>query len=92
MSRLRLALAHTAAVDIEPHLVLRAGPRRTQLATLNHTVWFHRPIKFDDWVLYSTTSPVAADSRGLASGHFFDRAGQVLATVTQEGIVKHFPG
>ncbi|KIU16407.1 acyl-CoA thioesterase II [Mycolicibacterium llatzerense] len=68
------------------------GHDRIFAVSMNHTVWFHRPIKFDDWVLYSTTSPVAADSRGLASGHFFDRAGQVLATVTQEGIVKHFPG
>lgn len=67
------------------------GHDRIFAVTMNHTVWFHRPIKFDEWVLYSTTSPVAADSRGLASGHFFDRAGQVLATVTQEGIVKHFP-
>ncbi len=68
------------------------GHDRIFAVTMNHTVWFHQPIKFDEWVLYSTTSPVAADSRGLASGHFFDRAGQVLATVTQEGIVKHFPG
>jgi acyl-CoA thioesterase-2 len=49
-------------------------------------------VRFDDWVLYSTTSPVAAESRGLGNGHFFDRAGQVLATVVQEGIVKYFPG
>ena len=47
---------------------------------------------FDDWVLYSTSSPVAADSRGLGTGHFFDRSGQLLATVVQEGIVKYFPG
>nr|WP_155906349.1 MULTISPECIES: acyl-CoA thioesterase II [unclassified Mycolicibacterium] len=67
------------------------GHDRIFAVSMNHTVWFHRPIKFDEWVLYSTTSPVAADSRGLATGHFFDLSGQVLATVTQEGIVKHFP-
>jgi acyl-CoA thioesterase-2 len=55
-------------------------------------VWFHGPIRFDDWVLYSTSSPVAADSRGLGTGHFFDQSRQLLATVVQEGIVKHFPG
>jgi acyl-CoA thioesterase-2 len=54
-------------------------------------VWFHRQVNFDDWVLYSTTSPVAADSRGLGTGHFFDGAGQVIATVVQEGVVKYFP-
>ncbi len=67
------------------------GHDRIFAVTTNHTVWFHRPIRFDEWVLYSTTSPVAADSRGLGTGHFFDRAGQPLATVVQEGIVKHFP-
>ena len=60
--------------------------------TANHTVWFHRPVRFDDWVLYSTNSPVAAESRGLGTGHFIDRSGQLLATVVQEGIVKYFPG
>jgi acyl-CoA thioesterase II len=42
-------------------------------------------------VLYSTSSPVAADSRGLGAGHFFDRSGQVIATVVQEGLLKYFP-
>jgi acyl-CoA thioesterase II len=60
--------------------------------TVNHSVWFHRQVNFDDWVLYSTTSPVAADSRGLGTGHFFDRNGVLVATVVQEGIVKYFPG
>lgn len=67
------------------------GFDRIFAVTMNHSVWFHRPIRFDDWVLYSTTSPAAAESRGLGHGHFFDRDGLVLATVVQEGIVKHFP-
>ena len=49
------------------------GFDRIFAATVNHSVWFHRPVRFDDWVLYSTSSPVAADSRGLGTGHFFDR-------------------
>jgi acyl-CoA thioesterase-2 len=48
-------------------------------------------VKFDDCVLYSTSSPVAADSRALGTGHFFDRERHVMATVVQEGILKHFP-
>ncbi|MGE2731902.1 acyl-CoA thioesterase domain-containing protein [Mycolicibacterium vaccae] len=67
------------------------GHDRIFAVTTNHSVWFHRPVRFDDWVLYSTTSPVAAESRGLGTGHFFDQQGQVLATVVQEGIVKYFP-
>ena len=65
------------------------GFDRIFAVTMNHSVWFHRPVRFDDWVLYSTSSPVAAESRGLGTGHFFDRSGPV-ATVVQEGIVKYF--
>lgn len=68
------------------------GFDRIFAVTMNHSVWFHRPVRFDEWVLYSTSSPVAAESRGLGSGHFFDRSGALLATVVQEGIVKYFPG
>jgi acyl-CoA thioesterase-2 len=68
------------------------GHDRIFAVTMNHSVWFHRPIKFDEWVLYATTSPVAAESRGLGTGHYFDASGQLLATVVQEGVVKYFPG
>ncbi|MGH3563019.1 MAG: acyl-CoA thioesterase II, partial [Mycobacterium sp.] len=67
------------------------GFDRIFAATANHSVWFHHQVRFDDWVLYATSSPVAADSRGLGTGHFFDRSGQLVATVVQEGIVKYFP-
>ncbi|MBI2693369.1 acyl-CoA thioesterase II [Mycobacterium nebraskense] len=67
------------------------GFDRIFAASANHSVWFHRQVNFDDWVLYSTSSPVAADSRGLGTGHFFDRSGQILATVVQEGVLKYFP-
>ncbi len=68
------------------------GFDRIFAATVNHSVWFHRQVDFNDWVLYSTTSPVAANSRGLGTGHFFDRDGAVMATVVQEGVVMYFPG
>lgn len=67
------------------------GYDRIFAASANHSVWFHRQVNFDDWVLYSTSSPVAADSRGLGTGYFFDRSGQVVATVVQEGLLKYFP-
>jgi acyl-CoA thioesterase II len=67
------------------------GFDRIFAVTVNHSVWFHRQVNFDDWVLYSTTSPVAADSRGLGTGHFYDQNGALIATVVQEGIVKYFP-
>jgi acyl-CoA thioesterase-2 len=67
------------------------GFDRIFAASANHSVWFHRQVNFNDWLLYSTSSPVAADSRGLGTGHFFDRCGQLVATVTQEGVLKYFP-
>jgi len=67
------------------------GFDRIFAASANHSVWFHRQVNFDDWMLYSTSSPVAADSRGLGTGHFFDRSGQLVATVAQEGVLKYFP-
>jgi acyl-CoA thioesterase II len=94
-------LLHTAALVyssdttvLDPIITthgLSWGYDRIFAATVNHTVWFHRPIRFDEWVLYSTSSPVASDSRGLGSGHFFDTSGNVLATVVQEGLIKYFP-
>ena len=68
------------------------GWDRIFAVTINHSVWFHRQVDFGDWVLYSTKSPVAAESRGLGMGHFFNPVGEVVATVVQEGIVKFFPG
>jgi acyl-CoA thioesterase II len=67
------------------------GFDRIFAASANHSVWFHRQVNFNDWVLYSTSSPVAADSRGLGTGHFFDRSGLLVATVVQEGVLKYFP-
>ncbi|WP_433521823.1 acyl-CoA thioesterase [Nocardia pseudovaccinii] len=67
------------------------GLDRIVAATINHSIWFHRPFRFDDWALYATESPVAAGSRGLATGRFFSRSGELLATTVQEGIIRHFP-
>ena len=67
------------------------GFDRIFAASTNHSVWFHRQVNFNDWVLYSTSSPVAANSRGLGTGHFFDPAGQIVATVVQEGVLMYFP-
>lgn len=67
------------------------GFDRIVAATVNHSIWFHRPFRFDDWALYATQSPVASGSRGLATGHFYSRAGELLATVVQECVIRHFP-
>lgn len=67
---------------------LAAGLDRLQMASLDHAMWFHRPFRMDDWVLYDTESPSASGARGLGRGHFFGTDGRLLATVVQEGLVR----
>jgi acyl-CoA thioesterase-2 len=57
-------------------------------ASLDHAMWFHRPFRADDWILYDCTSPSASGNRGLAIGRFFARDGRLVATVVQEGLVR----
>jgi acyl-CoA thioesterase II len=68
----------------------RAGSPGVMLASLDHAVWFHRPIRVDDWVLYHQNSPSAAGARGFALGAVYDRAGVHLASVAQEGVMREF--
>lgn len=57
-------------------------------ASLDHAMWFHRPPKVDEWMLYVQESPSAQGGRGLALGRIFSRQGLLLATVAQEGMVR----
>jgi acyl-CoA thioesterase-2 len=58
------------------------------LASLDHAMWFHRPFRGDEWLLYECRSPTASGSRGLATGRFFTRDGRLAATAVQEGLVR----
>ena len=59
-------------------------------ASLDHSIWFHRPFRIDDWLLYSVDSPIACGARGFARGQFFTRDGVLVASVAQEGVLR-FP-
>lgn len=61
---------------------------KLRLATIDHAMWFHRPLRTDDWLLYSIDSPSASGSRGLSRGQIFDRRGRLVASVAQEGLVR----
>ena len=58
------------------------------LASLDHAMWFHRPFRADEWLLYECRSPSASGARGLATGRFFTRDGRMIATAVQEGLVR----
>ena len=58
------------------------------LASLDHALWFHREFRMDEWLLYSMESPNAAGARGFARGQFFRQDGALVASTTQEGLVR----
>ncbi|OON72432.1 acyl-CoA thioesterase [Streptomyces tsukubensis] len=64
------------------------GARTLDMASLDHAMWFHRPIRADEWFLYEQESPVATGGRGLARGRIYDRSGRLLASVVQEGLFR----
>ncbi|ALG84711.1 acyl-CoA thioesterase [Gordonia phthalatica] len=61
---------------------------KTQNASLDHAMWFLRPFRTDDWLLYDQTSPSAGGGRSLTQGRIFDRSGRMVAAVTQEGLTR----
>ncbi|WP_111765906.1 acyl-CoA thioesterase [Nakamurella deserti] len=67
---------------------LAYGGDDVQLASLDHAMWFHRPLRADEWLLYDVSSPSTSGGRGLGIGKFYDRAGQLVATVVQEGLMR----
>ena len=57
-------------------------------ASLDHSAWLHAPVRFNDWLLYDMASPAARFQRGLVHGGIYDRAGQRVASVAQEGVLR----
>jgi acyl-CoA thioesterase-2 len=62
--------------------------RDMQMASLDHALWFHGNVQVNDWLLYAMDSPWAGNSRGLSRGHVFSRDGRLVASVTQEGLIR----
>jgi len=72
---------------LQPHTVRWDDPNFMG-ASLDHCMWFHRPFRADEWLLYDTDSPVASAARGLARGFLFDRAGRLVVSIVQEGLAR----
>lgn len=75
-----MTLLYSALVPHEGHKV--------QMASLDHAMWFMRPFRADEWLLYDQVSPSAHAGRALTHGRIFDRAGNLVAMVTQEGLTR----
>ena len=57
-------------------------------ASLDHSLWFHRPFRADEWLLFAKESPNASGARGFVRGHFFNRQGDLVATAAQEALIR----
>ena len=73
--------------SIRPHGV-SIIQKHMQVASLDHAMWFHRKISIDDWTLYTMDSPSASGARGFNRGNFFSKDGVLMASVTQEGLIR----
>ena len=73
--------------SMQPHGV-SVFQKFMQVASLDHSLWFHGNLRMDDWLLYSMDSPWAGNARGFSRGSIFNRRGQLVASVAQEGLTR----
>ena len=78
---------HLLGTATFPHGISYYQPN-VQMASLDHALWFHRPFRADEWLLYSIDSPSAQGGRGLARGLVYDQAGKLVASTAQEGLIR----
>jgi acyl-CoA thioesterase-2 len=79
-----LTLLDTATM---PHAIAWNDPSYV-MASLDHAMWFHRPFRADEWLLYAQESPSAHGARGFTMGHLFTRDGRLVVSVAQEGLIR----
>jgi len=78
---------HFLVTAMQPHGVTWLTPG-IQSASLDHAMWFHRPFRMDDWLLYDIDSPSSTGARGLVHGRFYNREGELVASTMQEGLIR----
>jgi acyl-CoA thioesterase-2 len=75
------------ATALLPHAISFAQGK-LRAASLDHAMWFHRDFRMDEWLLYSTDSPITSHGRGFGRGNLFTRDGKLVASVAQEGMLR----
>jgi acyl-CoA thioesterase II len=75
------------ASSLQPHGITFRHDH-VMVASLDHALWFHRPFRVDEWLLYAMESPVTAGARGFGRGAFYTREGMLIASAAQEGLVR----
>jgi acyl-CoA thioesterase-2 len=77
-------LLGTAGLDVR----LTVDRSKLHMASIDHAMWFHRPFRMDEWLLYVLDSPTASSSRGFALGKIYSRDGRLVASTAQEGLIR----
>ncbi|MFQ6370273.1 acyl-CoA thioesterase II [Shewanella sp. YIC-542] len=72
---------------VQPHGVSFLTPG-IRMATIDHSMWFHRPVDLNEWILYAVDSPNAYGARGYVRGQFFNQQGTLIASAAQEGLIR----
>jgi acyl-CoA thioesterase-2 len=72
---------------MRPHALSAAQPG-VMLASIDHALWFHRPFRVDEWLLYALDSPSASEARGFSRGAVYTESGILVASVAQEGLMR----
>lgn len=83
-----LFLAPAAALAYQVPRMLRDEPSSVFLTSLDHSVWYHRPFRADEWMLFAQRSPTSVDGRGLAFAEVWSHDGRLIAHVVQETVVR----
>jgi acyl-CoA thioesterase-2 len=78
---------HLLDTALMPHAVSMGSPKLV-MASIDHAMWFHRSVRVDDWLLYATDSPSASGARGFTRGSVFARDGRLVASTSQEGLIR----
>jgi acyl-CoA thioesterase-2 len=85
-------LAYASDMSLLDTVILphgRSGPLGpVMMASIDHAIWFHRPVRADAWLLYAQESPVAAGARGFARGTLYTQRGELVASIAQEGLMR----
>ncbi|NMH58442.1 acyl-CoA thioesterase domain-containing protein [Alteromonas ponticola] len=78
---------HFLSTSLQPHGISLLD-KKLRIATIDHAMWFHGPVNFNEWLLYAMESPFSGNARGIVKGQIFNQQGQLVASTMQEGLMR----
>lgn len=78
---------HFLSTSLQPHGIA-VTDKSLRIATIDHAMWFHKPVNLDDWLLYTMESPHSGNARGIVKGQLFNSDGELIASTMQEGLMR----